>query len=441
MNPLVELTLRGSAAAIVVMALDRALAGRMSCASRRWWWCFVPVAFLAPVRIPVLPPPDRMPGIEAVSSWAPARIPQGMAIAAAPGAAIAPVAEALWISGSLATLALVAIQTARASRRWSRERLSTDHSLLELLEDCKAETGVTAPIGLVVSRSVPSPAILGWLRPRILLPAALAESASAAELRPILLHELAHFRWYDVPFNWLCALVRAVHWFNPVAHLAGLAWGRFREEAADEAAMGWMQDVSGQAYGEALIRTLRRSGQPAAPFGALAIVESATQLKRRITMISLYRNKSRRILLAGAVSLLLASLVCLKSARAADSAAPDPKAAALASALGWLKEIDGGQYEQSWKDAAAVFQGKLTADQWVQALNGTRAPLGTCSQRTEVSATLSKDPRTPEGVIPGEFVVVQFESSFDNLKHAVETVSLSRGPDGAWRSCGYLIRP
>ena len=63
-------------------------------------------------------------------------------------------------------------------------------------DSCKAETGVSAPIGLVISGTVPSPAILGWLRPRILLPARLVSSAPAAQLRPVLLLSLIHiYSW------------------------------------------------------------------------------------------------------------------------------------------------------------------------------------------------------------------------------------------------------
>jgi beta-lactamase regulating signal transducer with metallopeptidase domain len=440
MNLLIELTLRGSVAALAVIAFDRSLAGWVGGPSRRFLWCLVPLAFLVPLHIPVFSVLGGLsPAVEAAFK-APMILPPGVTVADNAAARNLSLATGAWLIGALSYMALVLIQTARASRQWSRERLSTDHSLLELLEDCKAETGVTVPIGLVVSGSVPSPAIMGWLRPRILIPASLAATATA-DLRPILLHELAHFRWFDVPFNWLLTLVRAVHWFNPLAHLGAVAWARFREEAADEAAMRLMRDDTGQVYGDALVRALRRCRRAAVPFGAMAIVESVHHLKRRITMIKRYHDKSPRILLAGFVSIVLAAVVCSISVRAADTAPSDPKLAALASAQPWLLGIDNCQYKQSWKDASTAFQKQVTAEQWAGMLNGARAPLGKCNQRKEVSAAYQKDPLTPNGVVKGEFVIMQFETSFENMKSAGETVTFTKDEDGTWKSVGYYIHP
>ena len=440
MNVLFELTLRGSLVSLVVIALDRAFAGRISASSRRWWWGFVPLAFLVPLRIPIFPAVRPIPAIRAVWDWASLGTSAAVAGSAGSGVAPATIALGVWIAGAIAYLALVAIQTARAARRWNGERLSTDHALLELLEDCKAETGVSAPIGLVISGTVPSPAILGWLRPRILLPARLVSSAPAAQLRPVLLHELAHFRWFDVPFNWLLTLVRALHWFNPFAHLGAVAWARYREEA-DEAAVKWMRDDSGQAYGDALLQTLRHTRDSRAPFGAFAIVETVQHLKRRITMIQRYPNKSPHVLLVCLVSTLLTAVVGLKTARASESASPDPKSAAIASAGTWLGEIDAGDYERSWKDASQLFQTHMTLENWVSALNGSRKPLGKCNQRTLASALLQTDPMINNQVMKGKFVLCQYESSYENLKHAVESVAFMKEPDGSWKATGYIVHP
>ncbi len=346
---------------------------------------------------------------------------------------------AIWLAGAIGYLALVVIQTVRVSRSWSRARLSTDHSLLELLEDCKAEAGVTAPIGLVISNSVSSPAILGWLHPRILLPASIAASLPVEKLRPILLHELAHFRWFDVPFNWLLTLMRAIHWFNPLAHLGVVAWTRFREEAADEAAVKWLRDESGQTYGDALVQLLRKTQDVATPCGALAIVESIHHLKRRITLITHFPKKSPRVVLTCAVSLLLAMIAFSKSANAVESVMGKP---ALAAAQIWLKEIDDGEYANGWRDASPKVQTYSDANKWVDEFNKVRAPLGRCGQRQQIALIFERDPRwSPQGVIKGEFVVVEFKSSFENRAYANETLIVSKETDGTWKVFGYTIHP
>jgi len=44
------------------------------------------------------------------------------------------------------------------------------------------------------------------------------------------------------------------------------------------------------------------------------------------------------------------------------------------------------------------------------------------------------------GAPDGEYVVIQFESSFANKKSAVETVTPMKGEDGVWRVSGYYIK-
>jgi hypothetical protein len=332
----------------------------------------------------------------------------------------------------------VAIQTRSALRCWSRVRLSTDPALLGVLEDCKGEAGITAPIGLVVSDDVSAPALMGWLRPRILLPPQTASALSQSQMRAVLLHELAHFRSLDIPLSWLFTLARAVHWFNPVVHLVSRAWINFREEAADEAALRTVNDSSGQAYGEALLAALRHAQNRPAPFGALAIGESIHHLKRRLVMINHYPNRSPHSLAAILILIVLVTGAVLRPVQAAEA---DSKQAAVAAMQTWLQEIDHGHYDQSWSDAASSFQKAITSSQWVTALKEARTPEGACLARKLASAMEQTGVPSPTGTQHGDFVIAQFNSSFENLKYAVETVTFEKAPDGIWKAAGYYIKP
>ena len=48
--------------------------------------------------------------------------------------------------------------------------------------------------------------------------------------------------------------------------------------------------------------------------------------------------------------------------------------------------------------------------------------------------------RTVPGAPDGEYVVIQFETSFENKKSAVETVTPMRDKDGRWRVSGYYVK-
>ena len=438
MNELLELSLRGSIAAGIVWLLDRALARTMAASGRRAWWALVPLAFLVSIPLPVLSPH----AVTLLALWS---RPSNAAAAMPPSTGTAPasfhivsILFALWIAGVAIYLLVVALQTRTAIQKWSRLRLSTDPALLELLEDCKAEAGITAPIGLVVSDAIAMPAIMGWLRPRILLPEGTTAKLKRDQLRAVLLHELAHFRGLDVPLNWLFTLARAVHWFNPVVHFAARGWSIFREEAADEAALRTMGGASADDYGETLLVALRPAHGPAAPFGALAIGESIHHLKRRLLMINQYPNRSRRRFGAVLILVLLVAGIVVRPVRADDA---DPKQAAVAAIQTWLTEMDQGHYDQSWTDAAPSFQKAITSDKWVEVSNAVRAQLGKCTVRKLASSVEQTEVPSPTGTAKGDFVIAQYDSSFENLKYAMETVCFEKTADGAWKASGYYIKP
>ena len=111
--------------------------------------------------------------------------------------------------------------------------------------------------------------------------------------------------------------------------------------------------------------------------------------------------------------------------------------AAVAAAESWLKVVDAGQYDQSWDQAATVFQGAVSKPDWVRMLQGIRAPLGSLVSRSvESSHYTTSVPGAPDG----EYVVIRFETSFEHKKKAVETVTPSRDKDGVWKVSGYFIK-
>jgi hypothetical protein len=114
------------------------------------------------------------------------------------------------------------------------------------------------------------------------------------------------------------------------------------------------------------------------------------------------------------------------------------KEAAAQAALTWLPIVDKGDYAESWKQAAPPFQTAVTEEKWVAMAASTRQPLGANEARKLVSQAVSTN---PPGAPEGTYIVCQFQSSFENMKFATETVSLFRLPDGTWKVVGYYIRP
>jgi len=114
-----------------------------------------------------------------------------------------------------------------------------------------------------------------------------------------------------------------------------------------------------------------------------------------------------------------------------------PEKPIVAAAQMWLHEIDSGNYATSWQQASAYFQGAITEKNWTDALNGVRRPLGNLLSRKVAKTTSAKSlPGAPDG----NYLVMQFATSFANKKNAVETVTFMREKDGIWRAAGYYIK-
>ncbi len=111
--------------------------------------------------------------------------------------------------------------------------------------------------------------------------------------------------------------------------------------------------------------------------------------------------------------------------------------AAVDSATRWLGLVDAGNYAASWDEAAPMFKSRVSKEQWVGMLQQARAPLGKVESRQKMSATYTT---ALPGVPDGQYVVIQFKSSFEHKKSAVETVTPMLDKDGQWRVSGYFIK-
>ncbi len=118
-------------------------------------------------------------------------------------------------------------------------------------------------------------------------------------------------------------------------------------------------------------------------------------------------------------------------------AADKPEDAAQAAAEAWLKLVDAGSYEASWDQAAKLFKGAVTKEQWKQAMSGGRAPLGkVVSRKLKSRDYTEKLPGAPDG----KYVVIQYDTVFEKKAGSVETITPMQDPDDAWRVSGYFIR-
>jgi len=140
------------------------------------------------------------------------------------------------------------------------------------------------------------------------------------------------------------------------------------------------------------------------------------------------------IMLRATISfLVLCMLLCAGFASAQQ---PAKEEAAVSAAEKWLSMVDAGKYAESWGEAAGYFRSLVKQDQWVQTMMTGRKPLGKVISRKIRS---KKYETTLPGAPDGEYVVILFDTSFENKKSTVETVTPMMDKDGRWRVSGYYI--
>jgi bla regulator protein blaR1 len=255
-----------------------------------------------------------------VSSWL-----QGLP----PGRSLFGVVIALWIAGSVAALAALALSLWRVR---ALERTACDLADGEwrtAADTLAARIGV-APPRLRVSHGIQTPMAGGLTSPAIYLP------ASAPGWRPerrdiVLAHELAHLARRDPLRHVVARVAVALYWFHPLAWLAAADASAAREHACDETVLALGTRPS--AYAQVLLDFAEAQSSPLRSIAALPIVERSLLEKRLMAILSHdSRVSSRRhpLVAAAAVVVIAAGVAAARPAARAAMAPPEATAAVSA---------------------------------------------------------------------------------------------------------------
>lgn len=107
------------------------------------------------------------------------------------------------------------------------------------------------------------------------------------------------------------------------------------------------------------------------------------------------------------------------------------------SARLWLALADEGQYTESWRKASPRLRNEKTETDWIKSIEAIRKPLGLMEARYIATAGYTEGlSRFPEG----EYVVVQFYTTFKIKGLALETITLAKENDEVWRVADYKIK-
>lgn len=206
--------------------------------------------------------------------------PTAIADTADSAVAIAPVASpeflmiACWLAGVGAMLAMFALR--------QRGFVRSAGSLEPIAE-----------LGQGVFRAAPShgPAVVGALRPMIVLPRDFGARFSTAEQALVLAHERQHLDRLDPIVNAATMGLRAVNWFNPLVHIAARAL-RIDQELACDAAVLARHSGMHRIYAEAMLKSHAAAFD--IPVGCAWHTSAFHPLKERILMLTFTPSRLSR---------------------------------------------------------------------------------------------------------------------------------------------------
>jgi beta-lactamase regulating signal transducer with metallopeptidase domain len=224
----------------------------------------------------------------------------------------------VWLSGSLATLALVATGLVGVERlRRSSRPLEAD----AIAGRCRAladSLGIARRVGVAICDRIAGPVLVGVFRPMILLPAAALGAWSVEQLEMALLHELAHIRRHDNLITLLQRLAESLLFFHPVAWWLSGWVGLERELCCDRLVV----ERTGRPRAYARMLAGLAGVGPAQQSMALAMARRP--LTTRIRRILDMEDRSMKMTLNEGLGLLAAAIAGTAMTLAAHARPPEP---------------------------------------------------------------------------------------------------------------------
>ena len=181
----------------------------------------------------------------------------------------------------------------------------SDIKILNLLSDCEEKLNIRTRVELSCNSLIASPMLIGFFRPRIILPIGELKDR---ELSYIFAHELIHCKQRDMFYKWLIQIVVCVHWFNPFVYLLEKEINKSCELSCDEKVISALGDSAKREYGDTLISFLKSNNLCKSSFASVTLTEGAEQLKERLGAIMKFKKKSKIVV---AVTAVFSVMVCV----------------------------------------------------------------------------------------------------------------------------------
>lgn len=165
----------------------------------------------------------------------------------------------------------------------------SDVAVLDRLAVTAKRAGIKKPVELCVHPLISSPLLIGFFHPCIVLP---SEDISEEDFPYIVLHELMHYKRFDMLYKWLVQITVCLHWYNPLVHVMNREIIKACEFSCDEAVVMKTGYVHAKEYGQTLLNAMSAVGNYQEKLGSVTLNENKRLLKERLGAIMKKRKSS-----------------------------------------------------------------------------------------------------------------------------------------------------
>lgn len=227
----------------------------------------------------------------------------------------------------------------------------SDIALLDRLAQIGEQVGVKMAVEIYTNGLISSPLLLGFFRPCIVLPTA---NLPDTDFQYTMLHELTHYKRWDMFYKWLVQITICLHWFNPLIYLMGREVNRACELACDEAVIKKLDTKEQRAYGNTLLNAMGAGGSYKDTLASVTLNESKELLKERLDAIMKYKQVTKSVVV---LTVLCTILFCIGATAAGAYAAPT--ANTPVTPLEAMRDSTGQTYtytQTSYYEAPYIFE-------------------------------------------------------------------------------------
>jgi HEAT repeat protein len=306
--------------ALWILGRGSAVYRYLACCTAMLAMAAAPSVLLIAALAPSAPPVTGAP----VTSWPPRVLPYSAAVEplvhSRLGSAL-PWIVAVWVVGVL-VLSARAFSCWLAAQRLSRRKVSVVPSAIHASTRRIARSmGWRGAVVVVQSALAEVPAVVGWMKPVILIPAGLITGLTASQLEYLIAHEIAHIRRRDYLVNLVQTAIETLLFYHPAVWWTSRQIRLERENCCDDLAVCACGDVIGYARALAELERIR-GAEP-----KLAVAASGGQLLPRIRRLVLPSSSSAPAAPVFALCLAVLILAVTVFTRPAGAQSPDDRAA------------------------------------------------------------------------------------------------------------------